>query len=127
MAKLVLVCVGGALGSGARYLISLGALSLLGPSFPFGTLIVNVVGSFFICLVMHLGLTAEVISADARLFLTTGVMGGLTTYSTFNYETFRYAQQSTYALALLNVGLTLVLCFTAGMLGDVTAKLLVRA
>lgn len=127
MSKLLLVCVGGAIGSGARYLISGWALRAFGVAFPYGTLAVNVMGSFLICFVMHLGVVAEVLSPNARIFLTTGVMGGLTTYSTFDFETFRLTQEAEYAKALLNVGLTLVACFAAGMLGDATAKWLVRA
>lgn len=127
MSKLLLVCAGGAIGSGARYLISGWALRAFGPAFPYGTLTVNVVGSFLICLLMHLGVAAEVISPNTRIFLTTGVIGGLTTYSTFDYETFRYTQEADYAMAALNVGVTLVVCFIAGMLGDATGKLLVRA
>jgi CrcB protein len=127
MSRLLLVCLGGALGSGARYLISGWALRAFGPAFPYGTLAVNLIGSFFICLLMRLGVAGEVISPNVRIFLTTGVMGGLTTYSTFDYETFRFTQEAAYGLAALNVAITLVVCFVAGMLGDATAKLLVRA
>jgi CrcB protein len=121
------VTVGGALGSALRYLVSSWAASWLGTAFPFGTLAVNLVGSYVICLVMHLGLAAQVISPEARLFLTTGVMGGLTTYSAFDYEAFRFTQQSAYGTAAAYVAATLVGCFAAGALGDLTAKALVRA
>ena len=57
---------------------------------------------------MHLGITANVISPTLRLFLTTGLMGGFTTYSAFDYGDLRYTQQGAYALAALNVDLTLV-------------------
>ncbi len=124
--KLLLVCIGGALGSGARYLLSLGAAALFGAAFPYGTLAVNVIGSFLICAIMHLGLASTLISPTLRLFLTTGVMGGLTTYSAFDYETYRLTQQGAYGIAALNVALTLVACFAAGMAGDGLAKLLVR-
>jgi fluoride exporter len=127
MLKLFLVCLGGAIGSGTRYLLCNGAAALLGPAFPYGTLIVNAVGSFIICAVMHLSLAAAMVSPTMRLFLTTGLMGGLTTYSAFDYETFRYTQDGAYALAALNVALTLVLCFAAGAAGDGLAKLLVRS
>lgn len=126
MQRFLLVCVGGALGSGARYLVALGALAAFGPAFPLGTLIVNVLGSFVICLVMHLGVATQLVSPDLRLFLTTGVMGGLTTYSAFDYETMRMAQDGAYAKAILNVGLTLVACFAAGMAGDAVARSLAR-
>jgi fluoride exporter len=127
MARFLLVCLGGAVGSGARYLVALWSLAALGAAFPYGTLLVNAVGSFFICVVMHLAVTARVLSPDLGLFLTTGVMGGFTTYSTFDYETFKYAQQGAYGLAGLYVGATLVLCFGAGLAGDFVAKLVTRS
>ncbi len=127
MLKLILVTLGGALGSGARYLLSNWTVGALGPAFPYGTLAVNAIGSFLICAIMHLGLSADLISPNLRLFLTTGIMGGFTTYSTFDYETFRYTQEGAYALAGLNVGLTLGVCFVAGLAGDGVARWLAHA
>jgi CrcB protein len=126
MSRLLVISVGGAIGSGARYLLCNWTLAVFGATFPYGTLAVNAIGSFLICAIMHLGVSANVISPTLRLFLTTGIMGGFTTYSTFDYETYRYTQQGAYALAALNVGLTLVVCFVAGAAGDVVARLLVR-
>jgi fluoride exporter len=126
MLKLLLVSVGGALGSAARYLTGLGMQSLFGTAFPVGTLTVNAIGSFLICAVMHVGLVANVISPNLRLFLTTGIMGGFTTYSAFDYETYRYTQQGAHGWAALYVGATLVVCFAAGAAGDLAAKLLFR-
>jgi fluoride exporter len=117
MARFLLVCLGGALGTGARYLIALGAPRLLGTAFPYGTLIVNVAGSFLLGALMHLGLTTNVMSPTLRLVLTTGVMGGFTTYSTFNYETIEYLREGALTLAALNVGATLLLCLLGGALG----------
>jgi CrcB protein len=127
MSRLLIISVGGAIGSGARYLLCTWALAVLGAAFPYGTLAVNAIGSFLICAIMHLGVSANVISPTLRLFLTTGIMGGFTTYSTFDYETYRYTQQGAYALAALNIGLTLVVCFVAGTAGDVVARVLVRS
>ena len=126
MQSLLVVTVGGAIGSGARYLLSSAVQALLGAAFPLGTLAVNAIGSFLICAIMHLGTSANVIPPTLRLFLTTGLMGGFTTYSAFDYETYRYTQQGAYALAALNIGLTLVVCFAAGAGGDAAAKLLFR-
>jgi CrcB protein len=125
MSRLLIISVGGAIGSGARYLLCNWTLAVFGAAFPYGTLTVNAIGSFLICAIMHLGVSANVISPTLRLFLTTGIMGGFTTYSTFDYETYRYTQQGAYALAALNVGLTLVVCFVAGAAGDTVAKLVV--
>jgi len=126
MRSLLIVTVGGAIGSGARYLLSNATQGLLGGAFPFGTLAVNAIGSFLICAFMHLGMAANVISPPLRLFLTTGLMGGFTTYSAFDYETYQYTQHGAYALAALNVGLTLVVCFAAGAGGDAAAKFVFR-
>ena len=126
MSQFLVVTLGGAIGSGARYLLGTFVQSATGTAFPLGTLAVNVIGSFLICAIMHLGITANAISPTLRLFLTTGLMGGFTTYSAFDYETYRYTQQGAYALAALNVGLTLVACFAAGAAGDAVAKLVFR-
>jgi CrcB protein len=125
MDRLVWVCLGSALGGGARYLISLGALRLLGSSFPYGTLTVNVVGSFLVGLIMHVALETTLISPIARIFLATGVMGGLTTYSTFNYETLQLASEGDWHLAAVNVAATVLACLVAGALGLAAGRALV--
>jgi CrcB protein len=117
MSRFLWICAGGAFGTGARYLMSGWALSALGPSFPYGTLAVNLIGSFCVGLLMQVGIATPVLSPTARLTLTTGVMGGFTTYSTFNYETIRYAQDGSWGLAAANVGATLAGCLVAGVLG----------
>jgi CrcB protein len=114
--KLLFVCLGGALGSGARYLFGGFALRTLGPGFPFGTLGVNLIGSFLIMAIMQLSLVKGAISADARLFLVTGVMGGFTTYSSFNYETIQLLREGTIGLAFLNLTATLLGCLASGAL-----------
>ncbi len=117
MNQLLLVGVGGGLGSIARYVVSTEVLSRLGPGFPWGTLTVNVVGSFLLGLVLQASASTATVSPDARLFLTTGFMGGFTTYSTFNYETLRLLQEGSLALGLANVAGTLGSCLLAGGLG----------
>jgi CrcB protein len=125
LTRFIWICLGGALGSGARYLVSVGTLRLLGPAFPWGTLAVNAVGSFLLGTIMHLGLTTQWLSPTLRLALTTGMLGGFTTYSTFNYETLQYLREGAAFLALLNVAATLSLCLLAGWLGLVAARALV--
>jgi len=124
MIRFLLVCLGGALGSGARYLVSLGAASLLGIAFPYGTLVVNVAGSFAVALLMHMSMTGELLSPEWRLLLTTGVMGGFTTYSTFNYETLAYFREGAWGIGMLNIAATLVGCLAAGLAGFALARLL---
>jgi fluoride exporter len=123
--RFLLICFGGAVGTGARYLIAIGVPRLLGTAFPLATLIVNVAGCFLLALAMHVGLTTSLLTPTARLVLTTGVMGGFTTYSTFNYETMEYLREGALGLAAVNVTATLLLCLAAGTLGLALARWLV--
>jgi CrcB protein len=124
--EFLLVCVGGAIGSGARYLVATWAAATFGTGFPSGTLIVNVVGSFLVGAILETSLHSAAISTTLRLFLTTGVMGGFTTYSSFNYETLRLFEDGSVGRAVLNLCLTVFGCITAGVLGLAAARLLVQ-
>ena len=117
LTRLLWVCAGGAVGSGARYLVALTAASTIGVQFPWGTLIVNVAGSFLLGAIMHVGAASELLDPDLRLALATGVMGGFTTYSTFNYETLAYFQEGAWLVGFVNVAATMVLCLAAGLGG----------
>jgi fluoride exporter len=116
MARFLLICAGGAVGTGARYLFSTAMTRAFG-NFPFGTLGVNVIGSFLASILMVLALERSVLSQDQRLVLVTGVMGGFTTYSSFNYETLHLVQSGAGTLAVVNVAVTLVACLLAGIAG----------
>ncbi len=122
MTRVLLIGLAGALGTLSRYGIGLWAGKTLGTGFPYGTLIVNVVGCFLIALISQVALATTLISPTLRLTLTTGFMGGLTTYSSFNYETTNLLRERDWATGLTNLGLTLVVCFVAGMLGLMTAR-----
>jgi len=124
MSRFLLVCLGGAAGTGARYLVGVGAGRWLGSGFPWGTLIVNLVGSFLIGAVMELGIRFGAIPAELRIFLTTGVMGGFTTYSSYNYELLGYLQRGAWALGALYFAATVAGCLAAGLLGLAAARLL---
>jgi fluoride exporter len=123
--RYLLVAVGGALGSVARYWVGGWVPRLFGQAFPYGTLTVNLLGSFLISLVMGVALSTNVVSPNVRVFLTTGMLGGFTTYSSFNYETLALLEQRLWLSGGLNVALTVVGCFFAGLLGLVLARLLV--
>ncbi|HEY8090567.1 MAG TPA: fluoride efflux transporter CrcB [Polyangiaceae bacterium] len=122
MTRVLLVGLAGALGTLARYGVGLWAGRALGSDFPYGTLIVNVVGCFLIALVSQLALSTTLLSPTLKLTLTTGFMGGLTTYSSFNYETTMLLRERGWAAGVLNLALTLVVCFAAGMLGLLAAR-----
>jgi fluoride exporter len=124
MQRVLLVALGGALGSALRYVVATVALAWLGPGFPWGTLAVNLVGSFAIGLVQQLAFEGLVLGEDARLFLTTGVMGGLTTYSAFSYDTVRLMQTGAWPSAWANVAVTTAACLLLCYLGLTTGRIL---
>jgi fluoride exporter len=86
MERFFWICLAGAAGTGARYLVALWAAHRLGSAFPYGTLIVNLVGCFAIAAVMHAALALSW-SPTIRSAIRIGFIGGLTIYSSFNYET----------------------------------------
>src|SRR5262245_24034982 len=124
MARFFLICLGGAVGTGARYLFSSAMTRAFG-NFPFGTLGVNVIGSFLASVVMVLALEKSAIPPDLRLIIVTGVLGGFTTYSSFNYETLHLAQSGALGLAALNVLVTLTVCWLAGIGGIALTRALI--
>ncbi len=125
MTRILLIGFAGALGTLTRYFVGVGAGRLLGTAFPYGTLIVNVVGCFLIAAIAHAATSSTLISPTLRLTLTTGFMGGLTTYSSFNLETTGFFRERDWSTGFLNLGVTLVLCFSSGLLGLVVARRLV--
>lgn len=125
MARFFWVCLGGAVGTGARYLLSGWTLASFGGSFPYGTLAVNVSGSFLLGALMHLSLATALVSPALRSVLAIGLMGGFTTYSTFNYETLEYFREGAWLLGMANAGATVIGCLVAGALGLALARLIV--
>jgi CrcB protein len=108
-----------------RFLVAGWVTGLLGAEFPYGTLVVNVLGSFLLGVVMHVGLATDLLSPTLRLALATGFLGGFTTYSTFNYETLLYVEQGVWERALANVVATLGLCGVGGIAGTAVARWIV--
>ncbi len=127
MTRLLLICAAGAAGTGVRYLVGLWAGQRFGAGFPYGTMVVNLCGCFLIALVMQLSISVAGFNPDLRFALTTGLMGGLTTYSSFNYETTRLVQDGAWGVAAVNVGATLLGCVAAGLLGQLLARKLTGA
>jgi len=121
---ILLVAIGGLVGSVARYWLSGIAQSLTGAGFPSGTLAVNILGSFVVGLVMSLSLDRGLLDDHFRILLTTGFCGGFTTMSTFSYETLALLRDGEQLLALGNVGATFAACLGAVWLGSVLARLL---
>jgi CrcB protein len=125
--RVLLVMVGGGIGSVARYLTTLAAVRFLSVTFPFGTLLVNLVGCFAIGFVHAFATLTARLSPEARLFLTTGVMGGMTTYSSFNYESLEMLERGQFLLATAYITATVLGCACAGILGTAGARALVAA
>lgn len=117
MREVLLIALAGAIGALSRYGLSLAANRFINESFPFGTLIVNVLGCFLIGYIMHLGLTTDLIPATWRVALTVGLLGGLTTFSSFSYETVKFIEDGAWALAGGNIAANVLLCIPATLLG----------
>ena len=119
---LLWVMLAGGLGSGARFLIGVWAINAIGPQFPYGTLIVNLVGSFALGVVAQLSL-AGLISVDARAAIGTGFIGGFTTYSSFNQETIAMFSGGAAGAAIANIVITLAGGLAAGLLGAAAGRM----
>ena len=115
-----LVASGGALGSLARAWASNWMGARYGTGFPWGTLAVNVTGSFLIGVFAGIGLSGEKpgLTPGARSFLMAGICGGYTTFSAFSLQTLALAQQKTWLLASANILLNVGLCLAAVALGQ---------
>ena len=124
MERLLLISLGGAIGTALRFLTSIAAARWLGTEFPYGTLIVNLAGAFVIGLVQQIGTQTLLIPDNVRLFLTTGMMGGLTTYSAFSYETVHLMELGAWHQAWINVVVTTVACLCLCFLGIMIGRLL---
>jgi CrcB protein len=112
--RVLIVFGSGGAGCVARYLVALA----IGPrAFPYATLIVNVVGSFLIAFLLELAMLRKDVPANLQLAMTTGFMGGFTTYSSFNFETTKLVIDGQPARGLANVGVTLIGGVAAGLLG----------
>jgi len=86
MLNLGLVMVGGGIGAGMRHLVGMGAMRLLGPNYPWGTMIINITGSFVMGAFIELLARRFGASNELRLFVATGILGGYTTFSSFSLD-----------------------------------------
>jgi len=118
------VAVCGGLGCLSRYFLSGWVYTLLGRNFPYGTFVVNITGAFIIGLLMEFGLRSALIPPTLRIGLTVGFLGGLTTFSTFSYETFRLLEEGNFVTAFSNALLSVVVCLLFTWLGIFTARYL---
>ena len=113
MLHLVAIAGGGAVGALLRFWVSSGVYGLLGRGFPWGTLVVNVVGSSLMGFLFVLFLERSTVSGELRAGILVGLLGAFTTFSTFSIETLTLIEQADYAKALLNAVLSVVMCVIA--------------
>jgi CrcB protein len=124
MAQLLIVGTGGFCGAVARYWLTGVAHRYLQGAFPYGTLVVNLLGCLAIGCVMGLVEFRQVFPPNVRVFLVPGILGGFTTFSAFGYETFSLLRDNEYLLAAANVAGNVVVGIVAVLVGWFAAKLL---
>jgi fluoride exporter len=115
--SILLVGIGGFVGSVARYLVAIVFAGQVASLFPFATLTVNVVGCFLIGILFALSDRGNILSPEWRILLTTGFCGGFTTFSTFSYESLRLMQDGEYLYLLAYVLLSVVVGLAATYFG----------
>ncbi|MGB5833244.1 MAG: fluoride efflux transporter CrcB [Thiohalocapsa sp.] len=124
MLQILAIAGGGAIGAVARFLVSTGVYRLLGRDFPWGTLVVNVLGSFAMGLLFVLLLERSLMAPELRAAIMVGFLGSFTTFSTFSMETLTLVEQGEALRALLNVAVSVLLCLVACWAGIVAARAL---
>ncbi|HUJ17259.1 MAG TPA: fluoride efflux transporter CrcB [Nitrospirota bacterium] len=122
MLNILIIGIGGFIGAVVRYLVAVWIGERWGRSFPLGTFIINVSGSFIIGLLMTLMTERIIENPQWRLFLVVGFLGAYTTFSTFEYETGTLLKDGEWLYASLNVVLSVFVGFIALKLGEVLAK-----
>lgn len=120
--EILIVGFGGFLGAIARFLVTKFSTKIFGNYLPYGTLLVNISGSFLLGLFYALIANKLFASHHPRVFIGVGFMGAFTTFSSFSVETLNLAKNGNYALALANVALNVVLSLSAAYAGMALAK-----
>ena len=124
MFRSFLVFIGGGIGAVFRYLLAGWIYKVIGSDFPYGTLAVNVVGCFVIGLFLTMAEDRFLISPSVRTFVAVGIIGGFTTFSTFNFETLELLKDGAISLALLNVGASVIVGLSATWVGAIIGRII---
>ena len=122
MNRYLLIAIGAALGANARYLVGVSAANRFGADFPYGTLIVNVLGSFILGFLLALGTSQLQLSPEARLLLAVGFLGSFTTFSSYTVESMNLFRASGIWLGLLNIVGNNVVGLLCALLGAALAR-----
>ncbi len=122
MSKYFLVTLGGGIGAVSRYIFGSLVARFYSGTFPAGTFLINVTGSFLIGVLMTLLLNRSALDPNWRLFLVTGILGGYTTFSSFEWEALTTLQTGAAAVSLLYIGSSVVLGLAAAWLGFMIAN-----
>jgi CrcB protein len=122
MERFLWICLAGAMGTGARVLVGQWIGARTDGGFPWATFTVNTIGCFAMGFVMHAAAATTSMSPTLRLALTTGFLGGFTTYSAFNHDTTGLVQDGARGMALTNLGATVAGCVIAGWIGLALAR-----
>lgn len=117
MGEILWIAVGGALGALGRHGVGLAAAVILPAGFPYGTLLVNVLGSFLLGALVEAGSRVDAVTPEVRLALGTGVLGAFTTFSTFSVETLRLGEQVGWGHALANIAANVLLSLLGAAAG----------
>jgi CrcB protein len=119
------VAIGSAVGGVSRYYLSTAVQQRFGATFPWGTLLVNIIGSLLVGFIIRYALATPVVSAEVRALLTTGFCGGFTTFSTFSFETVTLIEEGQYERAGAYAFGSLLLALIATFCGFVLARELI--
>jgi CrcB protein len=120
--QLFYIALFGSLGCLARYFVSGWTYALAGRGLPYGTLAVNVVGSFLLGLLMEGSLRSTLLTPELRMGIAVGFLGGFTTFSTFSYETVRLLEEGSLLQAGANILFNLVICILFAAMGILAAR-----
>lgn len=122
MKMFLMAAMGGAIGAAGRYLVGVGAIRFLGPGFPWGTLTVNVVGCFIMGLLIEMFALRYSVTNEIRTFLTTGILGGFTTFSAFSLDFATLMERKAQGLAVVYLGASVGLSILALFAGLYIAR-----
>ena len=117
------IAIAGAVGTISRFGLTEAAHRIMGSAFPYGTLLVNILGSMLIGYLMQIGLASDLIPRSLRMAVTVGFLGAFTTFSTFSYETAGYIESGAWMAAITNIATNMGLSILATMAGLMLARI----